>query len=170
MGKTACLLMLFSAVFLMGAEAENPGQDELAALRNQQSALRTRIEVLKHEQDYLLFRQAMYLSDSKYLVMNITARKGQLNYKNRILKEFKFRLSRNFGSGSIPSGMVVLTKKTEGKKDRKTLLFGSSFLMQGKGTAVPRMAEDVAVISVTRKDISPIYYALEVGAAAYLEK
>ncbi len=164
------LLILFSAAFLMGAEAGDSGQGELDALQTQQSALRTRIEALKHEQDYLLFRRAMYQTDSKYLVMDIAARSGRLMYKNRVLKEFTFRLPKNFRSGSLQSGMVLLTRKMEDKQERKTLVFGTSFLLHGKGTAVPRLSEDAASISVTKKDLSSLYYALEEGAMAYLER
>jgi hypothetical protein len=167
---TASLLILISAVFLMGADAGDPGQGELDALRTQQSALRTRIEALKYEQDYLLFRRAMYQTDSKYLVMNIAARSGRLMYKNRVLKEFKFGLPKNFRSGSLQSGMVMLTKKMEDKQQRRTLVFGTSFLLHGKGTAVPRLSEDAASISVTKKDLASIYYALEEGAMAYLAR
>ncbi len=164
------LLILFSAVFLMGAEAGDLGQGELDALRSQQSALRTRIEALKHEQDYLLFRRAMYQTDSKYLVMDIAARSGRLMYKNRVLKEFTFHLPKNFRSGSLPSGMVQLTKKSEDKKERRTLVFGTSFLLHGRGTDAPRSSAVAADISVTKKDLASIYYALEEGATAYLER
>ncbi len=164
------LLILFSTAFLMGAEAGDSGQGELDALRSQQSALRTRIEALEHEQDYLLFRRTMYRTDSKYLVMDIAARSGRLMYKNRVLKEFKFRLPKNFRSGSLPSGMVQLTKKSEDKKERRILVFGTSFLLHGKGTTAPRSSTVAADISVTNKDLASIYYALEEGALAYLER
>ncbi len=167
---TAGLLILFSATFLMGADAGDPGQGELEALRTRQSALRTRIQALKYEQDYLLFRRAMYQTDSKYLVMDIAARSGRLMYKNRVLKEFTFHLPKNFRSGSLHSGMVLLTKKIEDKKERRTLVFGTSFLLHGRGAAVPHLPEDAASISVPNKDLSSLYYALEEGAAAYLER
>jgi hypothetical protein len=154
----------------MGAEAGDSGQGELDALRTQQSSLRTRIEALKSEQDYLLFRRAMYQTDSKYLVMDIAARSGRLMYKNRVLKEFKFRLPKNFRGGSLQWGMVMLTRKMEDKQERRTLVFGTSFLLHGKGTAAPRLSKDAASISVTKKDLASLYYALEEGAMAYLEQ
>ncbi len=160
------MLLLSAAVLLMGAGAG----DGLDALRARQSALRTRIEALKHEQDYLLFRKAMYHTDSKYLVMKIAAMSGRLMYKNRVLKEFKFRLPKNFRSGSLRSGMVQLTKKTEDKKERRTLVFGTSFLLHGKGTVAPRSSAVAADISVSKRDLASIYYALEEGALAYLER
>ncbi len=164
------LLVLISAAFLMGADAGTPEQGELDALRTRQAALQARIEALKHEQDYLLFQGAMYQTDSKYLVMNISARTGRLMYKNRVLKEFTFRLPKDFRSESLPPGMVLLTKKMEDKKERRTLVFGTAFLLHGKGTAVPRLPQDVAGISVAKKDLSSLYYALEEGATAYLER
>ncbi len=164
------VLVLFAAVFLAGADAGDPGQGELDVLQNQQASLRTQIEALKQEQDYLLFRRAMYQTDSKYLVMDIAARSGRLMYKNRVLKEFAFRLPKNFRKNSLRPGMMLLTKKLEDKKERRTLVFGSSFLLHGKGAAAPTLPQDAARISVTKKDLSSLYYALEEGAAAYLER
>ncbi len=164
------LLVLFAAAFLAGADAGDPGQGELDALRTEQASLRTRIEALKHEQDYLLFRRAMYQTDSKYLVMNIAARSGRLMYKNRVLKEFAFRLPKNFQKNSLRPGMVLLTKKLEDKKERRTLVFGTSFLLYGKGAAAPPLPEAAARLAVPKKDLSSLYFALEEGAAAYLER
>jgi hypothetical protein len=167
-GKSVFLLIMLS-VLLMGADGAGPGQDEQDALRKQQSALRTHIEALRKEQDFLLFQKAMYRTDSKYLVINIRNRTGQLRYKNRLLKEFKFRLSKVFRSGSIRSGAVVLTKKVESKKDRGSLLFGGALLMHRKGAALPPKTPDVAVMSLNRKDLTSIFSALEQGTMAYLK-
>ncbi len=150
----------------MGADAGDPGRDEMAALRGRQTALRTQIETLQNEQDYLLFRTAMYHSDSKYLVLNITTRTGRLMYRNRLLKDFRFRFSKNFRA----TGMAAVTKKSADKKDRRSLVFGTSFLIHAKGTVVPRSAEDLVVVSITKKEMASIYYALEEGALAYLER
>ncbi len=162
----ACLLVLLSAALLMGADSGDPGRDELAALRNRQSALRTRIEALKNEQNYLLFRRAMYHSDSKYLVLNVTTRTGRLMYRNRLLKDFRFRFSKNFRAVE----MAALTKKSEDKKNRRAFVFGTSFLVHAKGTPVPRGMKDLVVVSITKKEMASIYYALEEGALVYLER
>ncbi len=166
-GKIVRILILFSAVILIGAEAGDPGQDEQGRLGVQASALRARIEALKREQDYLLFRNAMYHSDSKYLILNITSRTGMLMYRNRLLKDFKFRFSKNFPAGA---GIATMTKKSEDKKNRRALVFGALFLIHGKGTPIPRTAGDAVVVSVIRKDIPSLYYALEEGAMAYIER
>ncbi len=163
---TACLPVLLCSVLLMGADAGDPGRDEMAALRSRESALRTRIETLQHEQDYLLFRRAMYHSDSKYLVLNVTTRTGRLMYRNRLLKDYRFRFSKNFRA----VGMAAVTKKSEDKKNRRALVFGTSFLVHAKGTAVPRGTENLVVVSITKKEMASIYYALEEGALAYLER
>lgn len=166
--KNGFLLIMLS-VLLIGADGAGPIQDEQVALRKQQSALRTQIKALRKEQDFLLFQKAMYRTDSKYLVINITSRTGQLKYKNRLLKEFKFRFSKVFRSGSTRAGAVVLTKKVESKQDRRALLFGGSFLMHRKGAAVRPKTPNVAVMSLNKKDLASIFYALEEGAMAYLE-
>ncbi len=169
MNAKSVFLFIMLSVLLMGADGAGPGQDEQDTLRKQQTALRTQIEALRKEQDFLLFQKAMYRADSKYLVINITRRTGELRYKNRLLKEFKFRLSKGFRSGLARSGAVVLTKKAESKTGRRVLLFGGSFLMHRKGAAVPPKTPDVAVMSLNKKALASIFYALEEGAMAYLE-
>ncbi len=80
-----------ASLFLMGMENGEQGIGE-PALVEQQKQLSAKIDTLTQEQDYLLFQKTMYASDSKYLVINITARTGQLKYKNRVLRDFHFTL------------------------------------------------------------------------------
>src|SRR5512135_3234238 len=88
-GKKIWLLLFFS-VFLMGADNGGQSGEERGKLLEQQKQLSARVKSLKREQDYLLFQSTMYASDSKYLVINISRKSGQLKYKNRILKDFHF--------------------------------------------------------------------------------
>ncbi len=168
-GKITYLFLLFS-IFLLGADNGAAEQDERNALRDQQATLCRRIEALRNEQDYLLFRKAMYRADSKYLIINITNRTGQLKYKNRVLKDFRFSTSKNFHTAAFRPGIVTLTEKVEGKNGRRALVFGKSFIVQWKRSTAPLQKTDTPYISVTRKELSSIFYAVEEGSIAYIER
>ena len=160
------LLFLAASLFLMGADNGEQGTDEHAKLMEQQKQLNARIETLKQEQDYLLFQKTMYASDSKYLVLNITARTGQLKYKNRILKDFHFTSAGHVSK--LKRGAVTLTKKIEGTKGRRSLVFGRSLVLLGKrGTAAPLEA-GIPRIYLSKKDFLSIFYSVENGAKSYL--
>jgi hypothetical protein len=150
--------------FLLGADGGD--RDERAMLLNREQALRQKIATLKREQDYLLFQKAMYAADSKYLVLNMADKTGSLKYKNRALRNFHFTASRNF-PGNLQPGMLALTKKAEGKNDRRALLFGKSLIIQGKRIAIPKKT-DIPLISLTKKEMLSIFSAVEEGATVYL--
>lgn len=167
--KILCALLLLS-LFLLGAGNGEQDRDERGVLSDMQATLRARIKALRNEQDYLLFRNTMYRTDSKYLVINITKRTGQLKYKNRLLKDFRFRTSKNFHNEALRTGIVVLTKKVEGKNGRHALVFGKSFIVQWKRSTADLRKTDTPYISVTRKELSSIFYAVEEGSMAYIER
>jgi len=166
--KIQALCLVLSALILMGAAGRDITGDERASLEEQTSALRKKILVLEHEQDFLLFQKAMYNTDSKYLIMDFTSRKGQLRYKNRVLMDFRFKMSGKYSSQRPQPGMVVLTKKKERKNGLNTLAFGKSFIMQGKRTAVSAEESGISAISLQKKDLLSVYYAVEEGALAYV--
>lgn len=160
------ILFLAASLFLMGADNGERGTDEKAKLLEQQKQLNARIETLKREQDYLLFQKTMYASDSKYVVVNITARTGQLKYKNRILKDFHFASAGRIGK--LKRGAVTLTKKIEGTKGRRSLVFGRSLVLLGKrGTAAPLEA-GIPRIYLSKKDFLSIFYSVEKGSLLYI--
>jgi len=165
--KIQVLCVAISALFLVGAAGRDSSGDERASLEAQTSALQKRILALKREQDFLLFQKTMYSADSKYLIMNFTKRTGQLKYKNRVLMDFRFKTRGEYRVHGLRPGMFVLTKKTEGKNDHHTLSFGRSFIMRWKQTVVPAAA-GIPAISLQKKDMMSIYYALETGALAYV--
>lgn len=158
--------MLLLSLFLMGADGGGQGRDELDALRSQQKSLRHRIENLRREQDYLLFQKAMLTADSKYLILNVTKNTGKLMYKNRVLKDFHFVRSKNFSGAALKPGMVVLTKKAGGEKSRPALIFGTSLVLQGKRPKVE--GAKLPFISVTKREMRSIFFAVEEGALAYI--
>jgi hypothetical protein len=158
-----CLLLFFG-----GTEAVAGIQDEQGSLLEQQKTLQGRVAVLKQEQDFLLFQKEMAASDSRYLVLNLAAKKGQLWYKNRVLKDFHLILSNNVTTEIPPAGILKLTKKTEGTNGRYVLQFGKALIMQWKRASVPPREADIPFISLTKKEIQAVYFAVEPGAMAYI--
>ena len=160
------LLMLVASLFLMGMDSGEEGTDGREKLVEQQKQLNARIETLKQEQDYLLFQKAMYASDSKYLVINIAARTGQLKYKNRILKDFHFTSAGH--DNLLKQGAITLTRKREDTKKRRSLIFGSSLVLLDKRTPATRRVPSVPRIYLSRKDFLSVFYSIENGAMSYL--
>jgi len=162
--------MLVLSLFLMGADNGEQTEDERDALMDRQKTLHGRIETLQAEQDYLVFQKAMYGADSKYLVLNITEKTGQLKYKNRVLKDFRFIPSKNLSARKLRTGMLALTKKREGKNARHALVFGDALIIKRKGATVPPQETDIPSLFLTRKDMQSVFFAIETGARMYLVK
>ena len=168
MNRTIVYVILLLSFFLLGADRGGPDNRERAALKAERRALHARIEDLKREQDYLLFQKTMYENDSKYLVLDTRKKTGHLKYKNRVLKDFRFQTSKNFPVRSLRPGMLTLTEKIEGKKDRHALVFGKTFVVRWKRSSVPREQANIPSLSLSRKDLLSIYFAVEDGALAYV--
>src|SRR5574341_567785 len=167
--KTAGLMLLLTlSLFLIGADGGDQARDERDVLQEQREVLRQRIEKLTEEQDFLLFQKEMYTADSKYLVLNIAGKSGRLMYRNRVLKDFRFRTSKNYPATVFGPGRLLLTKKEDGKRARHVLIFGNALVIQWKRTKVPPQEADIPVISVTKKEMRSLFYAVEDGALAYL--
>lgn len=166
--KKAVYCLLALVVFLMGAGKTDPVRDERTALRAERRALLQKVEKLKREQDYLLFQKTMYENDSKYLVIDIRKKTGHLKYRNRVLKDFSFQTSTNFPVRSLKPGMLTLTEKMEGKKDRHALAFGKSFIVRWKSSKVPKEQSKLPSLTLARKDFLSAYFAVEEGSLAYI--
>jgi hypothetical protein len=129
--------------------------------------LNARVETLQREQDYLVFQKTMYESDSKYLIINIPAKTGQLKFKNRLLKSLHFKLISGQVSRLTP-GALTLTQKIEGPRERNLLIFGQALVLQGKYAPATQIEAGIPCLSVSRKDFLSIYYAIESGAKAFI--
>jgi hypothetical protein len=161
------VLLLMASLFLMGADKGEQGTDELSRLVEQQKILNARIEMLKKEQDYLLFQKAMYSSDSKYLLINNASKTGTLKYKNRVLMDFHFVL-RVGHAGMQARGAVTLTKKIEEPKERNALVFGNDLVLLGRRKPVTLIDSRIPRITLSQKDFLSIFYALDSGSRAYI--
>jgi hypothetical protein len=166
--KVQVLCIVLCSLVLMGADGGDRARDERAQLEAKTSSLQKKIAALKREEDFLLFQKAMYSADSKYLIMNITKHTAQLKYKNRVLQDFRFRTAKKDHGRRFPAGMLVLTKKREGKNDRDTLIFGTSLVLQWKRTALPKEEAGIPVILFPQKEMLSVYDAVEEGSIAYI--
>jgi hypothetical protein len=164
--NNSLILLLVASLFLMGADNRTQGTDNQAKLLEQQKRLNTKIERLKLEQDYLLFQKMMCASDSKYLVINVRARTGQLKYKNRILRDFHFTSAGHVRM--LKQGALTLTRKIEKPKKRNLLIFGTSLVLQGKRIPAIKLQAGIPRFSLSKKDFLSVFYAVEAGAKAYL--
>ena len=152
----------------MGADGSNAGVDERTALLEQRKMLSGQLARLKREQDFLLFQKVMYVSDSKYLLLNVRKKTGQLKYKNRVLKDFRFTPAQEITRAAFKPGKLVLTKKVEGKRDRNVLIFGNTLVIQWKRDVVPQREKGIPVFSLKRKEMLSVFFALEEGSTAYI--
>lgn len=166
--KTVALILVLSFLFLSADAGGQEATDERDALNTLQQSLLARIDVLSSEQNFLLFQKEMYASDSKYLLLNVTAKTGQLKYKNRVLKNFRFLMSGNVSVKKVRNGMLVLAKKLEGKNGRNALIFGDSLILQWKNTTIFPLEKNIPVFSLTKPDMLSVFYAVETGARAYV--
>jgi hypothetical protein len=164
--KTVWWVLLFS-LFLLGADNGGQNNAKREKLLAQHKQLSKRIETLTREQDYLVFQKAMHASDSKYLVIDIAKRAGQLKYKNRVL--MGFHLKRVSGRRSRPGrGALTLTQKIEGSWKRNLLVFGDSLVLQGRKAPAAKIKKGMPRYSLTRRNFRSVYYAIEPGAKAYV--
>jgi hypothetical protein len=166
--NTIMIAVLVLSPLIMGAEGGSKGPDELATLQAQHKTLSRRLTALQRDEDFLLFQKAMYVSDSKYLVLKAREKTGQLMYKNRVLKDLRFSSSQKISAVTFNPGKLVLTKKVEGKNDRNVLIFGNELIIQWKRDVVPQREKKIPVLSLKKKEMLSVFYALEVGSPAYI--
>jgi len=161
------VLMLVLFLGLAGICSAEHGDAEQKKLIEQKKKLNARVETLMREQDYLVFQKVMYESDSKYLIINFAARTLQLKYKNRVLKDVKFK--RVLGHvGRLTHGALTLTQKIEGPRKRNLLVFGQALVLQGTRAPSTPIEEGMPRLFLSRKDFLSLYYAIESGAKAFI--
>jgi hypothetical protein len=153
---------------IMGADGSSASVDERTALQDQRRILSERLARLKREEDFLLFQKSMYVADSKYLVINVKNKTGQLKYKNRVLKDLRFTPLQPISRDAFQPGKLVLTKKAEGKRDRHALIFGNTLVIQWKRDVVPQREKKIPVFSLKRKEMLSVFFSLDEGSLVYV--
>lgn len=147
----------------MSAFAAAPGDAERQELLDRQKQAAGRIEALKREQDLLLFQKAMYESDSKYLLLDLAAGKGEFRYRNRILKTFSVK-----GRPRVRHGLLALTEKRDGASQKRALLFGDRLAMTGAGGAPA--GRNIPRLVLGKQDMAALFFILEPGAKLFIVK
>ncbi len=156
---TICIALLFATSAAFAEESDRE------ALQQEQKALAAKIAELQREQDFLVFQKTAAAMDSKYLVLNLTAGAGQLKYKTRVLKDFSFTVPSE-RKAAVKRGTTVVTMKIDGPK-RYGLIFGNDLILRGK-KQLTSLEAGIPPLSLDKKDLMAIYYALERGALAYI--
>jgi hypothetical protein len=164
--NTISLVVLMLLCF--AADAQPQEADGRQRLVERKARLQDRIEELKREQDYLLFQKQMYASDSKYLLLDLAAGRGELRYRDRILKNFTFFVFRA-GARKPPRGVLTLTAKKETEGRKRTLMFGAALVIETKQKTESRRKGGAALrLALLRKDMASLFYALDAGSLAYI--
>ena len=156
-------VLLFLTLCAGLATAADREQEKLLA---RQKVLTNRIEALKREQDFLLFQKTLSAQDSKYLVVRIAGRTGQLKYKNRVLRDFPI-LPQSKRLGRLSQGALRLTEKIEGPSKKKVMVFGEELLLTRKG-ADPAPRAKLPRLVLDSRDFRAVFAALEAGAFLYV--
>lgn len=165
--KKICPVILAVLLFTpLQGRPQEPG--EQALLEEQQKQLQKKRDTLRQEQDFLRFQKGFYVSDSKYLLLDFVKEAGQLKYKNRVLKSFKFTPAFKISSQTIQPGAVALTRKIQTSGGWRSLTFGAALVIQMKSKAARREDRRVPRIAVSRSDMASLFYALEEGSRAYV--
>lgn len=158
-------IILIGLLLLASWSLAAAGESDREAVLQEQKALSARIAELQREQDFLVFQKTAAAMDSKYLVLNLAAGTGQLKYKTRVLKDFSFIHAAGKKHG-LKQGTSVLTMKIDGPK-RYGLIFGKELILRGK-KKLTSLEADILPLSLDKKDLMAIFYALEPGARAYI--
>ncbi len=157
------LLVVFCVGLAAGAVPAR-GQDDEQELRAQEQRLSEKVRSLLSEQRQLLIRKALYSADSKYLELDLRKGEGSLKYRTRVLRSFKFTRRGKGPDRAVDGAILSLTSKEDGTSAKKRLLFdGATLVIEGKSHRGVHSGNSV-VISVSRRDLAAIYYALEAGS------
>lgn len=165
MNKKSILLAFILALSFWTALAAAEDSGERETLLGEQRTLQARVAELKQEQDFLLFQKVAAVCDSKYLILNLSSGTGQLKYKTRVLRDITFPVPVQ-QSGGPKQGAITLTRKIDGPK-RYGLIFGHDLILRGK-KKLTSLESDILPVSLGKKDLMAIFYALEPGAQAYV--
>jgi len=168
MNRNGLAIMILLSLILMGMDGAPRENDEQRQLEERLVQLAARVEKLKEEQDLLLFQRSIAGSDSKYLLLDVSAGTGTFRYRNRVLRTFGFTLSSS-KPHQFQKGLHVLAGKTDGSSEKRSLVVQDSFIIQGKKYSGKKSGEKkLPGIIVNRKDLAAIYYSVEKGTMLYV--
>lgn len=165
------ILLILSLLALLPAgntaqAEENAERHQLLARRSQ---LQETVQRLQQEQTLLLFRKRMYSADSKYLVLDLSSGRGQLWYRSRLLREFPIRsLDRGETNRARPE-LAAVTDRSPWEKGPRLLVFADRLVLsagrRSRSEGTPAAADRV---TLSRRDMTSLFYALDKGSLAYV--
>ena len=168
MNKNGFLTTALLATLLMGMDSAVSEDEERRQLVQKQAQLSHQIDSLQKEQDFLLFQKSYLGSDSKYLVVDLAAGKGTLKYRNRTLRTFGITVPPALGKG-LRNGRYLLTAKTDGSAGKRSLVFGDSFSVHGRGYSGATSSErKLPGMVIGKRDLAALFYTVEKGTMLYI--
>lgn len=166
--KIALPAMALLSLLLMGMDNAPREADERKQLENAQKQLASRIGELKREQDFLLFQRSFAGSDSKYIILDLSAGTGTLKYRNRILRTFGVNVS-NPEHRPIRKGRHILASKTDGTMRKRALIVQNEFIIHGKGYSGRSAGErGMPGLVIGRKDLAALFFAVDKGTMLFI--
>jgi len=168
--STIIALALAVAGIVLGSSVFGKESDEVRSLRERERRIRTRIGMLKKEQEFLLFQRTLAAADSKYLILDLRTGKGMLKYRGRILRNFDCAFSGKRLNAAIPKRIVTLTEKMDGSPRARQLVFNDTLvIIQSKQVSTGKTkSKQWLRILLRKKDLGAIFFALEKGSLAYI--
>jgi hypothetical protein len=163
-------LAMAVAGIVLGSSVFGQEGDEVRSLRERERRVRTRIGMLKKEQELLLFQRTLAAADSKYLILDLRTGKGMLKYRGRILRNFDCPLAGKRLTGAVPKRIVTLTEKMDGSPRTRQLVFNDPLvIIQSKhiSTGKAKSKQGLRIV-LGKKDLGAIFFALEKGSLAYI--
>jgi len=163
-------LALAAAVIVLGSSVFGQEGDEVRSLQERERHVRTRIEALKKEQEFLLFQRTIATADSKYLILDLRTGKGMLKYRGRILRHFNCPHTGKYLPAALPKRIVTLTGKVDGSPGTRQLVFTDPLvIIQSKHVSTGKAkSKEGFHIMLGTKDLSAIFFSLEKGSLAYI--
>ena len=166
----AALLVALGIGLGAGAVRATAQEGDEQGLLAQEQQLSQKVRLLKAEQRQLLLQKALYSADSKYVELDLRSGEGSLKYRTRILRSFRFTRHGTGPGRGMDGAILSLTAKEDGSSAKRRLLFDHSALVIEGKTRRGGHAGDSLFISISRRDLAAVYYALEAGSFAYMKR
>jgi hypothetical protein len=167
-GKYTLPAMALFSFLLMGMDNAPREADDRKQLEETQKRLASRIRELKREQDFLLFQRSFAGSDSKYLILDLSAGTGTLRYRNRVLRTFGLSVF-SPGHRQIRKGRHVIASKTDGSSKKRALVAEGGFLIHGKAySGGSGSRRNLPSLVIGRKDLAALFFAVDKGTMLFI--
>jgi hypothetical protein len=167
--EKSVLAIVLLSFLLMGMDGAPRANDDQQQLEEKLVQLAARIDALKEEQDFLLFQRSIAGSDSKYLLLDLSAGTGTLKYRNRILRTFGFNIS-SPGHRQIRKGRHVLASKSDGSSKHRELVIDDAFVIHGKAySGRSSGGKGMPSLVIGQKDLAALFFVVDKGTLLFIQ-